>query len=152
MASAKLSELLDDLTGKTPVAADKIPLLDSADGFVFDTTTVGALRVAPVSAVTATAAPAAADSGTVYTNQGDTDGATVTLPAAAAGLRFSFIVQAAQTLTITAGAGDTIRIAADVTAAAGSITCATVGCALTLVAIDATEWVALAAVGTWTFP
>jgi hypothetical protein len=152
MASAKLSELLDDLTGKTPVAADKIPLLDSADGFVFDTTTVAALRVAPVSAVTTTAAPTAAATDTVYTNQGDDDGAAVTLPAAAPGLRFSFIVQAAQTLTVTAGAGDTIRIAATATAAGGSVTCATVGCALTLVAIDATEWVALAVVGTWTFP
>lgn len=47
--------------------------------------------------------------------------------------------------------GDTIRIAASVTAAAGSITCNTVGSSVTLQAINATEWVATAVVGTWTF-
>jgi hypothetical protein len=151
MASAKLSELLDDLTGKTPVAADKIPLLDSADGFVFDTTTVGALRVVPVSAVTTTAAPTAAATGTVYTNEGDADGATVTLPTAAAGLQFTAYVQTAQTLTVTAASGDTVRIASSVTAAAGSITSAVVGSSVTLIAINATEWVATASVGSWSF-
>jgi len=155
MASAKLSELLDDLTGKTPVAADKIPLLDSADGFVFDTTTVGALQSAlksvAVTAVTTTAAPTAAATGTVYTNEGDADGATVTLPTAAAGLQFTAYVQTAQTLTITAAAGDTIRIASTATAAAGSITSAVVGSSVTLIAINATEWVATASVGSWSF-
>jgi hypothetical protein len=105
----------------------------------------------PVTPVTTTASPASTDSGTVYTNEGDADGATVTLPAAAVGLQFVVYVQAAQTLTVTAGTGDTIRIGSSVTSAAGSITSATVGSALTLVAINATEWVATSAVGSWSF-
>lgn len=104
-----------------------------------------------VTPVTTTASPAATDSGVAYTNEGDTDGATVTLPTAAAGLRFTAIVQAAQTLTITAASGDTIRIASNVTAAAGSITSAVVGSCVSLLAINATEWVATSSVGSWSF-
>jgi hypothetical protein len=105
----------------------------------------------PVSAVTTTAAPASTDSGTLYTNEGDGDGATITLPAAqtSPSLIFKFYVQAAQTLTITAGTGDTIRIGSSVTAAAGSITSATVGSSVTLECINATEWVATSSVGSW---
>lgn len=99
---------------------------------------------------TGTATPASTDSGTVYTNEGDGDGSTVTLPAAAAGLQFTIVVQAAQTLTVTANTADTIRIAGSVTAAAGSISSNVVGSAITLVAINATEWVAISSVGSWT--
>lgn len=104
----------------------------------------------PVTPVTTTASPASTDSGTIYTNEGDDNGAAVTLPTASAGLVFMAVVQAAQTLTITASSGDTIRIASSVTAAAGSITCATVGSTITLAAINATEWIAISVVGTWT--
>jgi hypothetical protein len=103
-----------------------------------------------VTAVTTTASPASTDSAAVYTNEGDANGAAITLPTAAAGYSFTFVIQAAQTLTITANTGDTIRIAGNVTAAAGAISAATVGNAVTLVAINATEWVATSAVGTWT--
>jgi hypothetical protein len=109
------------------------------------------LYTLPVVAVTTTASPAATNSGTVYTNEGDADGATVTLPTAAAGLRFFFYVSVAQVLTVTAASGDTIRIASSVTAAAGSITSAVVGSAVTLVAINSTEWVATSSVGSWSF-
>jgi hypothetical protein len=106
-----------------------------------------------VTAVTTTASPASTDSGTLYTNEGDGDGAAVTLPTAktSPSLIFKFYVQAAQTLTITAGADDTIRIGSSVTAAAGSITSATVGSSVTLECINATEWVATASVGSWSF-
>jgi hypothetical protein len=109
------------------------------------------LYTVPVVAVTATATPGATNSGTVYCNEGDADGATITLPTAAAGLRFRFYVDVAQVLTVTAAAGDTIRIASSVTAAAGSITSAVVGSSVTLVAINATEWIALSSVGSWSF-
>lgn len=104
-----------------------------------------------VTPVTTTASPAATDAGTVFTNEADADGATITLPTAAAGLNFIAYVQTAQTLTITASAGDTIRIASNVTAAAGSITSNVVGSSVTLVAINATEWVATASIGSWSF-
>ena len=105
----------------------------------------------PVLPVTTTAAPGATDTGTVYTNEGDANGATVTLPTAAAGLVFTAYVQTAKTFTITAGSGDTIRIASSVTDAAGSVTSSTVGSALVLQAINATEWVALSSTGSWSF-
>lgn len=99
---------------------------------------------------TAPAVLAAADSGKIYTNEGDTDGVALTLPTAVAGYEFTFIVKVAQTLSVIASAGDTIRIAGSVTAAAGSISSATVGNAITLVSINATEWMAVSTVGTWT--
>ena len=101
-----------------------------------------------VTAVTTTAT-AAATVDQVFTNEGDEDGAEVTLPSAASGLEIRFVVQAAQTLTITAGSGDTIRVAALATSAAGSVTSNVVGSAITLLAINATEWVATAVVGSW---
>jgi hypothetical protein len=104
-----------------------------------------------ITPVTTTATPAATDTRTVYTNEGDTDGATITLPTAVAGLQFTAYVQTAQTLTITAAAGDTLRIASSVTAAAGSITSAVVGSSVTLTAINATEWVATSSIGSWSF-
>lgn len=146
-----------DVTFGQQVAGTKVSFLVATAGgslaLGYSGQTVYAAKLAhgtTVVPVTTTAAPASTATGTVYTNEGDADGATVTLPAAAAGLQFSVVVQAAQTLTVTAGAGDTIRVAAGVTAAAGSITCATVGSAITLVAINADEWVALSTVGTWT--
>ncbi|MCU0806387.1 MAG: hypothetical protein MUC53_00085 [Candidatus Contendobacter sp.] len=155
MATEKLSVLLHALSVKTPVAADQIPLLDSANAFAFGVANWSAVKAAAltraVTAVTTTAAPGATDTGAVYTNEGDSDGATVTLPAAAAGLQFTLYVQTAQTLTVTAGSGDTLRIGGSVTAAAGSITSNTVGSCVTLVAINATEWIATAAVGSWSF-
>lgn len=99
--------------------------------------------------VTTSTAPTAADSHTIYSNEGDTDGATLLLPAAAAGLQFTALVHTAQTFTITAAAGDTLRLGSSVTAAAGSITSNVVGSAVTLWAINQTEWLASAVVGSW---
>lgn len=105
------------------------------------------LRVVPN---TGTAQPSPNESGTVITNEGDANGSVIELPTAQAGLAVTAVVQTAQTITITANTGDTIRVYASVTAAAGSITSATVGSVITLVAINATEWVATSVVGLWT--
>ncbi len=99
---------------------------------------------------TGTAAPAATDSGTVYNNLGDANGSAITLPAAVAGLQFTACVLVNQMITITAAAGDVIRIAASVTPAAGNISANTIGNSITLVAQDAETWLATAVVGTWT--
>jgi hypothetical protein len=107
------------------------------------------LRVARfIEAVTTTKSASAVESNELYTNEGDADGATVNLPTAAAGLCYTAVVQAAQTLTIDAAAGDTIRVGANVTAADGAIDSATVGDSVTLCAVNATEWVATALIGT----
>ena len=105
---------------------------------------------ATVTAVTTAAAPTSAQSGAFYTNEGDTDGALVSLPTAVAGLRFSVVVQAAYAITVSANTGDTIRLGTQVTAAGGTISSDLVGSAVQLLAINATEWVAIAILGEWT--
>lgn len=153
MATEKLSTLLNALSGKSPVDIDKIPLLDSDGDFAFETATVAAMRAAiqtgPVTAVTDTAAPSGTNVGTTYTNDGDLDGVTVTLPSAAAGLQFSFCVQTNQTLTITAAADDSIQVSGLNSGTAGSISSSVIGSTITLRAINNTEWVAVSATGTW---
>lgn len=74
-----------------------------------------------------------------------------TLPSAFAGYIFTFVVLDTDGMRITAAAGDTIRIAGTVSAAAGYIEAATIGNTVTLVALDATQWVATSVIGTWTF-
>ncbi len=93
---------------------------------------------------------AATDSNKVYTNEGSTAQNYHTLPTAVAGLMFTFIVQDADGIRVTANTGDTIRIGNQVSASAGRIDSTTIGSAVILVAINATEWVAISSVGTWT--
>lgn len=90
------------------------------------------------------------ENGKVLTNEGATARAYNALPAAVAGLDFRFVVQDSDGMRITAAAGDTIRIAGSVSAAAGYIQNATIGSAIHLIAINATEWIAVSYVGTWT--
>lgn len=119
----------------------------SNDGAVADWVTVGLRSVASNDT---TLNLAEGDSWAVVTNQGDADGSVVNLPTAASGINYTIYVQTAQTITITANTGDTIRIDAAVTAAAGSIASNVVGSSITLLAINDTEWVATSVVGTWT--
>lgn len=85
-----------------------------------------------------------------FTNEGATARADSTLPAAAAGLAYGFVVQDADGIQVTAASGDTIRLSTAVSAAAGNIQSTTIGSTVWLVAINATEWVALSFQGTWT--
>lgn len=84
------------------------------------------------------------------TNEGSAAKNYHTLPTAAANLEFEFIVQDADGLRVVAGAGDTIRIGNTVSAAAGYAEASSIGAALTLKAVNATEWFATSVVGTWT--
>jgi hypothetical protein len=134
----------------TFLSADADSLITIGDGTrkVFVSNLTALARVVPN---TGTETPAINESGSVITNEGDADGSNVILPTAQSGLMVTAYVQAAQTLTVTANTGDTIRIASSVTAAAGSITSSVVGSSVTLTAINATEWVATASVGSWSF-
>lgn len=87
------------------------------------------------------------DCDNLLTNEGATSKPTITLPSAAAGLCYKFYVQDSDGIKIQAGTGDTIRIAASASAAAGYIESTTVGDAITLVAVNATEWVAISQMG-----
>lgn len=88
--------------------------------------------------------------GAFYTNAGAAGSVNFTLPTAAANLVYNFYVDAAQTVTITAGSSTTIQLAGSTSASAGNITSSTVGNCITLVAISTTKWVAQSHEGTWT--
>ena len=93
----------------------------------------------------------AALSGQVTTNEGASAENYNTLPAAAAGLKFSFYCQDSDGIRIKAGSGDTIRIETSASGAAGFIRSVIVGSCITLEAVNATEWVATSKpAGTWT--
>jgi len=89
------------------------------------------------------------ESGKVCTNEGAAGAIELTLPTAAAGITYTFYVQAAQYLRINAGASDTIRNAGTASAAAGYFRANTVGNLIRITAINATEWVTETVVGTW---
>lgn len=91
------------------------------------------------------------DQGRTFTNEGATSIVVFTLPTAVAGQRYRFVVTDADGIRITAGAGDTIRRTTSVTAAAGSIESTAIGSVVELLAVDATQWIALdGGIGTWT--
>lgn len=106
--------------------------------------------VETVEAVTTSKSPTDAESGETYTNEGDTDGALISLPTAVAGLTYAVYVQAAYTLTISANTGDTIRLGTQVTASGGAISSDVVGSYVSLVAINGVEWIAVVILGEWT--
>ena len=91
-----------------------------------------------------------AESGTVQTNAGAVGAAAWTLPGAAPGLEYIFVVMAAQQLRVTPAAGDVIYINA-VGADAAEYWCAdAIGESVHLIAVDATNWIAISHIGTWT--
>jgi hypothetical protein len=93
---------------------------------------------------------AATESNSVMTNEGSTAANYHTLPTAAKGLTYTFVVQDADGLRVTANTGDTIRVIDKVTAAAGYISSTTIGSVVTLVAVNDVEWYAVSIHGTWT--
>ena len=86
----------------------------------------------------------------MLTNEAAAGAINFTLPTATAGLTYEFYIQAAQELKVTAAAGDTIRNAGTVSAAAGDIKASTVGNLVKIVAINGTEWIVETITGTWT--
>lgn len=86
----------------------------------------------------------------IITNEGATAQITFNLPSAVAGFTFTFVVQDSDGVKVVASTGDTIRVASSASASAGNITSSTVGDAITLVAINNTQWIATSYVGTWT--
>jgi hypothetical protein len=144
LAAGRLN--LIDGNGVAAVVAD-----DSANEELDVTLKLGAVTV---EAHTADDTLTAAETGSIHTNTAAAGTVILTLPPAAAGLVYHFYVDAAQVLTIDAATGDTIQVG---TTAAGSsggtLSADAVGESISLVAINATEWVTLpgtAAVGTWT--
>jgi len=92
----------------------------------------------------------AAESRTVFTNEGATALNYHTLPTAVAGLSYTFYVDDADGIRVTADTGDIIQINGVASASAGYTQCLAIGGSITLVAINATDWVATSVIGTWT--
>lgn len=86
-----------------------------------------------------------------FTNAGASGTVVFTLDNLPIGYDATFFIAAAQTLQVTADAGETIRSGANVTAAAGNISANTIGNLVRLVKISSTQWVAESITGTWTF-
>lgn len=89
-------------------------------------------------------------SGALLHNTGAAAEVNLTLTGAFPGLWFMFFVAVAQNFRITAAAGDTIRVGSSVSGEAGNVVANTVGNALTLMALDTAQWIAIAREGTWT--
>ena len=127
--------------GRYPVTATTT---DAAGNATSDAST-NELRIDTTSLTVALTSP----NGTTYTNEGATAEANFVLPTAVASYIFTFICQDADGIKVTAASGDTIRLGANVSAAAGNVASTTIGSSVTLVSINATEWMATSIVGTW---
>lgn len=88
--------------------------------------------------------------GGVTFNSGATALVTRTLPGAAAGAQYTYVVMDSDGIKIQAASGDEIRAIDKVTAAAGYIQSTTIGSVVCLLAVDSTTWVALHIHGVWT--
>lgn len=93
---------------------------------------------------------AVTDSGSVQTNAGASGAAAWTLPDAAAGLNYCFVVMAAQELRVTPAAGDKIVHGSTVMDAAEYYYADAIGESLCITAVDGTNWVMTSSTGTWT--
>jgi hypothetical protein len=91
----------------------------------------------------------ATDSGGVFTNAGDDGAQTFSLPAAAAGMEFTFVVMAAQELRIDPDAGDKIYYSATALDNGEYLTADAVGESIHLIAVDSANWIATSHIGTW---
>ena len=90
-----------------------------------------------------------AESGTVQTNAGSGGAAAWTLPSAAVGITYTFVVMAAQELRVTPAAGDKIVYDSTVMDAAEYYYADAIGESLTIVAVDGTNWIVTSKTGTW---
>lgn len=126
-------------------AAATVRIADGSSG-------IGYLNTArPVEASTAgSGAPnalAATESWKVLTNEGATASNYHTLPTAVAGYVFTFIVQDADGLRVTAATGDVLHIGASASSSGGYCESTTIGDSITFVSINATDWFATSYVG-----
>lgn len=92
----------------------------------------------------------ALDTGTQFDNIGASGEVDFTLPTAAIGLKYGFIVKAAQVLKIIAGSSTIIAIGSSISASAGNIQANVAYASVQIEAISTTEWVATAVTGSWT--
>ncbi len=128
---------------QTELDAEKAKILLIETGITVEVESVGKTGAPNVILV--------AESGNVIVNEGVILGEKNhhTLPLAAANLFFWFVCNHTDGIRIVANTGDTIRVGSAVTKAVGYIESTVVGSTVMLVAVTATEWVAIQFSGTW---
>lgn len=104
----------------------------------------------PVVAKTGNYSALATDSNNVFTNGGAVASVTFTLPAAASGFEYTFVVDNTNGIVIKASGTNTIRAGPVVSSAGGTMTSTMTGSSITIVAINTTEWMATSVLGSWT--
>lgn len=102
-----------------------------------------------VASKTANYTVTSADNGTHFDNQGATGTVTFTLPTAAVGLHYTFTVDAAHTVNVTAGGSDAIAIGQSNTGAGGSRSSADPYSLITIECHKTGQWVTSSIVGDW---
>ena len=112
-------------------------------------TALGNDTLLEIQTVTSNATETLADAGKITTNEGASSKPSRTLVSAVAGVLRRYVVQDSDGLKIIANSGDTIRVGTLVTPAAGYIESTEIGASVTLISINATEWVALDITGSW---
>lgn len=90
----------------------------------------------------------AAATNTVYDNDGASALVVVGLPAAARGLKYTFLVTDANGFRLDAAGADTIRVSGSISTAGGTQTCKQIGGAITIYGLSG-RWVASASQRTW---
>ena len=86
--------------------------------------------------------------GTAYNNVGATGSVTLTLPAAAPGLSYTFTVDASQTVEVLRAGSDQIAIGAS-NSSSNNVTSSGPYATLTIYAYKTGQWVASSSTGTW---
>jgi hypothetical protein len=107
---------------------------------------------AALSTVTKTAnySVTAGDVAKHFNNIGAAGEVDFSLPAAAAGLNYCFLVDAAQIVKVVAAAGEKIAVGATNSAAGGNVTANTAYSEICLEAHKAAQWVVRSSTGAWT--
>ena len=134
----KVSQDVDNLLILGSDSAPYIAAIDSIKAVEHNTAGVGSPNII-----------LASETGKVFTNKGATALNYHTLPTAALGLNFTFVVMDNDGLTITANTGDIISINGIDSSSAGTATSSNIGSVVTLVAVDTTSWVAISSLGSW---
>jgi hypothetical protein len=92
----------------------------------------------------------AAQSGTIFSNEGAIAENYNTLPSASKNLRYGFACKEVVGMRITANTGDVIHLSTGVTAVAGFIKSVVEGSIINLIAINDSQWFGQIISGTWT--
>jgi hypothetical protein len=136
--------LFFDVSGRVPGS-----YLDTDFAYVLARGT-GVTGFGLVTAKTANETLTADQSYQTFTNEGAAGTVTLSLPTPVAGLEFTFVVVASQSLVIDVGGSVVIYVGETPSSAGGSASANSPGSIITLKAISTTVWVATSLVGSWT--